>query len=269
MKGNKNMSSNVPEIHQLLAALPDIEAENAKIREESIKLFEKRELLNGYIKVLIMNDDARKDEEKGAGEKKEITTSVMTRLKYAKKFIVRNIDAQLQREKANQIASARVVLPSGEEVEEDLPVLYLMSLEKELIREREMLNRAPTIDTLTKWAEDADADLEGIRVSAEPVRTNKTELRKVPVSVAPPTKEHKEQVIIVDENKTVGYYETTKVTGCLTPAEKAAGLAYFDTLIKEVKQAKSRANKAVVQKYEIGEKIVDGLLEAIRNADRR
>jgi hypothetical protein len=263
------MSNVVPEIHQLLAALPDIESEAAKIRDESMKLFEKRELLNGHTKVLKMNDENRKDEEKGAGEKRELTTTVLNRLKYSKDFTVRNMDAQLQREKANQIASARITLPNGEVIEEDLPVLYLMNLEKEIIREREMLNRAPTVDTLTKWTKDDTSELEGVRTSAEPVRSQKTELKKVPVSVAPPTKEHKEQVIIVDENKVVGYYETTKVTGCLTPAEKAAGLAYWDTLLKEVKQAKSRGNKATVQKYEIGEKIVGGLLDAIRGASQK
>jgi hypothetical protein len=252
-------------IHELLAKIPELESTQAKILDESIKLFGKRELLKGEDKKLVMNDEDRQAEGIGAGSKQEITTTVLTRFAYMEKAVVDRIDAEYQREVANQLAVADVTLPDGT-VLTAVPVTMLMWLEKELVRLRGVLNASPTTDTTVRWEKDTDAALEGVRKSVEPKRANKTELTKVPVEMSPATKEHKAQVMVVDEQKVVGYYETTEVTGCLTPHEKMVGLSTIDALIVEVKQAKARANQAAVNPVKMGKQVYDVVMNSMRTA---
>jgi hypothetical protein len=259
------MADKTPKIHQLLAALGEIENEDKKIKDETEQVFGKaKELLDGYNKILVMHDEDRKNEEAGGAEKSEMTTTAMTRLKYMQPFVVRNMDAQLQRECANQLAKSDVTLPDGT-VLPDLPVTFLMWMEKECVRMRNLLAKAPTLDTTVRWRVDTDADKEGVRRTVDKVTANKQEMKKVPIELSPATKEHKAQVQLIDEQKIVGHYETERLTGRLTPAEKAAALSYWDTLLKEVKRAKSVANETVVTKVEVGDKVFEGMLSAIRS----
>jgi hypothetical protein len=123
-----------------------------------------------------------------------------------------------------------------------------------------MLNGIPTVDTTVKWEADKDADMPGVRKSVEPKKASKTELTKVPVEMSPATKEHKAQVMVVDEQKVVGTYYTEEVTGCLTPHEKMTVISYADEMIRNLKIAKAAANGGDVPDVEIGAEMVDPML---------
>jgi len=250
-------------LHELLAKIPELEAVQAKMLDETSRLLDKKELLNGHVKILKMHDDDRVAEEAGAGERVSLTTTVPERFKYIGKAIVDRMDAEYQRELANMQAVADLTLPNGKVITA-VPVTMLMWLEKELIRIRNLADRIPTLDTTVHWENDTSAELEGVRRTVEPVKANKTEMTKVPVSIAPATKEHKEQVIVVDEQKVVGHYENTRYTGCPTPRQKMVGLSVLDQMIREVKQARARANQVAVPVAAIGEEVYSCFLDAIR-----
>ena len=254
-------------LHQHLAALNELEAQDRKVTEETGKVWGKHEIFDGFVRVLHMNDDPRKHEEKGAGESRELTTTVITRLAYETDFIAKNLDAQLQREVANTLAKADVVLPDGTIVLRDLPVTALMYFEKYWTRKRQVYDGIPTIDTTKRWERNDQAALEGVLRTVEPEKANRTEKQKVVITKAEATEKHPAQVELHDKDVVVGYYEKDFQTGKMTPAQKHALLAFVDGLILAFRKAKAVANETAVDPAaQVGKHITDAMLAAVRGA---
>jgi len=249
-------------IHELLPALKEAEDRDKKVYEETAIKMKKQGLLDGYNKVLIMHDEDRKDEEVGAGETHELTTTVIERLNYMLDYQARNMDAQFQRELANRAASADVSLPNGKTIK-DVPATYLMWLEKYLVKYRNLLEGIPTQDTSIRWIEDKKASKKGTWISEQIVSSNKTEKNEVPIVMYEATDKHPAQVKTIVKNTTVGHYENTMRTGKWTPHQKHQALNDCDQIIEEVKRAKSRANKTEAKHAAIGKAIIGSILEAL------
>jgi len=241
-------------IHQLLPALNEAEQLVRKVGDETAKAFSKDEPWEGYIKGLYFLDEDRQSEAAGAGESRELSTTVLERLAREDEFKIRNYDCQLQREEANAIARADVILPDGQIVG-NFPVGYLMYLEKQLARERDIFEKAPTIDARIRWEPDPDAAFEGVRKSAEPQKTNKTEKQRVVLEKAKATDKHPAQVDVFEKDVVVGYYSTVRKTGKLSAHEKHERLRRYDILLTAVRQAKAKANETEVPRAEIGARI--------------
>jgi hypothetical protein len=252
-------------LHQHLAALNELEAQDRKISEESGGVFKKQELFEGFVRVLHMADDARQHEEKGAGESRALTTSVLERIKYETAFMKENLDAQLQREIANTLAKADLELPDGTVVKE-VPVTYLMYLEKYWTRKRAEYDGIPTIDTTKRWIPDGQSDKEGALRTEEPERANRQEKTKVVIEKAPATEKHAAQVEVYDKDVVVGYYEKDYQTGKATPAMKHALLSWIDKLIVNVRKAKAKANETAVPTQKLASPMVDAMLTAMKAA---
>ena len=250
------------QIHELLPALNEAEKIDKGMHEETIKVFQKGELLEGFDKILKMHDDDRKQEEPAGCSRQALTTSIKNRLNYLSSFQIRNLDAQFQRELSNAQALATLTLPGGAKID-GVPVCFLMFLEKYLMKYRNLLEMAPTYDTTVRWQEDTQNEIPGVRVTQEPDCTNKTEKKKEPVTLAPATKEHQAKVELFEKDIVVGLYSKHRITGKWSPAEKKNALQACDDLILEVKQAKARANKTDVVLRKIGEELIKSILNSI------
>ncbi len=249
-------------IHQHLAALTEIEQRDIKISNETALTFKKKELFEGFERVLHMHDEERREEEAGAKEVKSITTSIAERIGYQHMFNIKNVDMQFQREVANSVAKATVMLPNGKNMK-NVPVTFLMYIEKYLIRQRNLFMGIPTLDTTIKWKKDEQIDMVNVHKTAAPEHANKTEKTRTVIHIAPATKEHKEQAELFDKDVIVGHYEKTRVTGMLTPLQKANLIGYIDECIVAIRIAKSKANNTAVGNEKIAEELFKGIYDAM------
>lgn len=148
------------------------------------------------------------------------------------------LDTSSAKEITNRMTSGSVIV-EGEEVAvlEQLPAPALLNLENKLAILRRVYAGIPTHDPLKVWEEDQNT---GVMVSrATSVRT-----KKVPRShtLAKATKEHPAQVEMWMEDITVGDWMTTIHSGMVSHVEKRDFLERIDSLAREVKRARQRAN---------------------------
>jgi hypothetical protein len=253
-------------LHQHLAALNELEAQDRKVLDETAGVFKKQELFDGFIRTLHMQDESRQHEEKGAVESRNLTTTVIERLKYMVPFMVENLDAQLQREVANAMATADVTLPNGE-VLKAMPVTAIMSREKYWTRVRAVFDGIPTIDTTKRWEVDSQAAMVGVLRTVEPEKANRTEKQRVVIEKAAATDKHPAQVELFDKDVVVGYYEKASQTGKMTPAAKHAVLSVIDGMILAYRKAKAVANETAVDpSVKAGERELACVIEAVKAA---
>lgn len=159
------------------------------------------------------------------------------------------IDVAIQKEVTNGGTEAKITI-SGREVL--LPATALLNLENKLEALRTVYKAIPTNDVTLTWV--WDADNECFRSERPEIRRS---TRKTPRSYVAyeATKEHPAQVQVYNEDVTAGQWETIKQSGMITPSDQRQRLARLDKLIREVKQARQRANNIEIVPVKIGKDI--------------
>lgn len=153
---------------------------------------------------------------------------------------------------ANQRAAADVVV-DGIPLLTDVPVTYLLFLEKQLGEIQDFISAMPTLDPSETWAHNSAA---GCYASApqETARTKKI-LRNHELS--PVTQFQPAQVQVYHEDQIVGTWTKTKFSGALPMDEVTEMLARVTALKQAVQCAREEANVITVDNKKIG-KIVLG-----------
>ncbi len=133
--------------------------------------------------------------------------------------------------KADVMLEGRAIIPQA-------PVTYLLFLEKQLTDLHTFVSKVVELNGNDVWHYDEN---EGCMVSS-PVRMQKKQKDKVPVTLAPPTKEHPAQVELVDREVVVGHWDTTKYSGAIPRQRKKEILDRITKLANAVKCAREQAN---------------------------
>ncbi len=168
------------------------------------------------------------------------TAEVMTRL----------FDVTATKEWANTAARADVVV-DGQTLLSDVPITYLLFLEKRLVDIHTLVTKLPLLDTADAWEYDASADC----WRTEPTRTVRT--KKVPRNhvKAEATEHHPAQVEMYFEDVPVGTWTTVKFSGAL-PAQRVNELkARVERLQDAVRFARETANEAEVTDRKVGDTV--------------
>jgi hypothetical protein len=155
------------------------------------------------------------------------TTAVLTRL----------FDVTATKDWANREARADVMV-DGQAVLHDVPVSYLLFLEKQLVDLHTFVKKLPVLDASESWTHDPSSD----SWKTEPVRTVKT--KKVPRNhvKAEATENHPAQVEVYYEDVPVGFWTTVKFSGA-PPAKRVNELLErVEKLQHTVKFAREEAN---------------------------
>jgi hypothetical protein len=172
------------------------------------------------------------------------TAGVLTRL----------FDVTATKDWANTTARADVVV-DGEPLLRDVPVSYLLFLEKQLTDLHTFVRKLPVLDAAEDWRFEESAD----QWRTEPVRTIRT--KKVPRNhvKAEATEKHPAQVEVYYEDIAVGYWTTVKFSGAL-PAKRVNELVdRLEKLQHAVKFAREEANTMEITDQHTGE-VVFGYL---------
>lgn len=241
-------------LHELLAVEKDAKDVFSKIIEETLKTFNQRSahFVESRKSYSPFND---KDMDRPDEEFTPMVTTVREKLDYAQGLIIRFIDIELQKERANQAASANVVveLPDGntETIIENAPVTFLVQMENTLERLRKVYQEIPTIDPSKVWVIDETRNGVWKSEAIERVRTKK--IPKV-ITKSEATDKFPAQTEIVNMDEAVGIWTQTYASGALSPKQKSQILARVDQLIAGVKIARAKANAQETENCRIGSK---------------
>ncbi|HXA61090.1 MAG TPA: hypothetical protein VNW94_18165 [Streptosporangiaceae bacterium] len=172
------------------------------------------------------------------------TATVLTRL----------FDVTATKDWANCSAKADVMV-DGRALLRDVPVSYLLFLEKQLVDLHTFVKKLPLLDAAEDWSFEESADC----WRTDQVRTIRT--KKVPRNhvKAEATEKHPAQVEVYYEDIAVGYWTTVKFSGALPARRVNALLDRVEKLQHAVKFAREEANGAEVTDQTTGE-VVFGYL---------
>jgi hypothetical protein len=169
-------------------------------------------------------------------------------------LLTRLFDVTATKDWTNCAARADVVV-DGDTLLADVPVTYLLFLEKQLVDLHTFVKKLPVLDAAESWHYDASADC----YATDPVQTVRT--KKVPRNhvKAEATEKHPAQVEVYHEDVVVGYWRTVKFSGALPAQRVNELLERVEKLQSAVKFAREDANGTEVTDQTPGKKVFDYL----------
>lgn len=173
-------------------------------------------------------------------------------------ILTEEMDLELTIRRGNQQANAALALEDGTTIAANVPVEYLLYLEKKLTDLRTFVEKMPTLDPAVPW-QPAPEVRAGILKGPEAI---KQQMRKVqePIVLYPATPEHPAQAQLIVRDVIVGQTKEVKFSSALHPDEKRERLRRVDALLKAVKVARQEANAIDVHKSHIASAIFSYLL---------
>jgi hypothetical protein len=164
--------------------------------------------------------------------------------------LTRLFDVTATKDWANCTARADVTV-DGRTILREVPVSYLLFLEKQLADLNTFVKKLPILDAAETWSHDPSTDT----WKTEPVRTLRT--KKVPRNhvKAEATEKHPAQVEVYHEDVAIGYWTTTKFSGAVPAQRVNELLERVDKLSQAVKFAREEANTFEVTDQHVGESV--------------
>jgi hypothetical protein len=195
---------------------------------------QKSSLLNGISRTYQPKDD---EGETLPSESTLVQIKAPEKIKAIGDSLTRLFDVTLTKEVANTVAKADVVV-DGTTILSQVPVTYLLFLERELTDIRTVVSALPTLDPAFNWTWDEN---QGVYL-ADPVGTVRT--KKVPKNwvKAEATDKHPAQVEIFHEDVIVGYWTAVKSSGAIPASAKVKLQARVTALMDAVTFAREQAN---------------------------
>lgn len=250
-------------LHELLAVEKDVKDVVNKILDETAKTFNQR---SAHFQETRKSYAPFKADDKDIPDQEftPMVTTVKAKLDYNQVPVVRLVDIELQKERANQKASADVVveMPDGstETILERAPVTFLVQMETLLERLRKTYDEIPTLDPAKVWK--IETTKEGVWV-ADPVKRVRTKKMPKVVVKHEPTKEHPAQTEIVQIDEGVGEWTHSYESGALSPKQKSQLLDRIDRLIVGFKIARAKANAQEIESAKIGGRLFNFINEGL------
>jgi hypothetical protein len=232
-------------LNQIIAVEKGVKSKSFAELTEAHHTVQKPSLLSGLSRVYQPKDE---EGEQLPPESTRVQIRAEEVLKEMAATVTRLLDVTATKDYANCAARADVLV-DGRTLLADVPVTYLLFLEKQLTDLNTFMKKLPVLDAAESWTFDNSADC----WRTEPVRTIRT--KKVPRNhvKAEATEHHPAQVEVYYEDVAVGTWSTTKFSGAL-PAKRVHDLAErVEKLQAAVKFAREEANAAEVSDKKVGD----------------
>lgn len=244
-------------IHELIPVEADRLEAAKRLMDEAANTFTKRgDHFSGHSRVVEMYTEDRESE--NTSDVKDVVTTVGAKLDHVWSALAEAMDVTATKELSNCSSAARAdVVINGEAILEQVPATALLGLERRLARLRELYNVIPTLDPSQTWEVDQAQGLEGVFVTRHPTETQRTEKTMEHKVLYQATEHHPAQVESYMIDRPVGKITTRKFSGMVPPATKARWLRRIGQLLMATKEARQRANMAVVQEMKVGERLAD------------
>lgn len=240
-------------LNQILAVEKGVKSRTYAALTVTDKALQKEDLLKGIARNYTPKDD---DGDRLPEEHQLVQLTVPGALADVRVQLDEVWNITATKEWANQDARADIVLDDGTTVLPNVPVTYLLFLEKQLVDHRTMISRLPVLDPAQTWHFDDNANAWATDPQ-ETVRTQKVPQRFVKAEATP---EHPAQVDVFTEDVIVGTWTTTKFSGALPAARRAELLHRTEELLKAVKKAREAANDMTVTNQTVADPLLEYLL---------
>lgn len=222
----------------------------AKAKDAVTSLYhkvQKTALFTGISRTYKPKDD---DGDRLPSESTLVQVNVKDVLKGVENSLTRLFDVTLTKEVGNTNAVGDLVI-DGETIVSDLPVTYLLFLEKQLVDIRSFVSKLPTLDSAFRWEYDSN---DGVwkNTAVETTRTKKTPRNWVKAEA---TDKHPAQVEVFYEDLIVGTWTKVDTSGAIPSTRKAELLERVDKLITAVKFAREQANSLEVTDEKVADSI--------------
>jgi hypothetical protein len=211
-------------LNQIIAVEPSVKTKADRAQTDLYHLVQKPALLSGLSRTYQKKDD---DGDDLPSESTQVQVKVD--------------EVTFTKETANASAKADVKV-DGNTLLADVPVTYLLFLEKQLVHLATFVSKLPVLDPAVRWTLDTN---DGVYKS-EPVRTVKT--KKVPRNwvKAEATDKHPAQVEVYHEDVVVGTWTKQDFSGAIPATRKQELLERVEKLQAAVKFAREEANSVEV-----------------------
>lgn len=209
---------------------------------------QKPDLFNGLSRTYQKNAD---DGEELPAENKKVQLKVSEVLKQLSRYSSDLFEVTARKDWTNMTAKASIKV--GEQtILTDVPVTYLLFLEKQLTDLRTIVDALPILDEAETWKLD---EASGIYKS-EPVNTHRTKKVQKPIVLYDATDKHPAQTQMITEDIIAGHWHQQKHSGAIALMEKQKLSERVNELLLAVKEAREAANTVEeVASPDIGEAI--------------
>jgi hypothetical protein len=242
----------VTKLNQIIAIEKSVKAKAARALGDAGRELAKAPLLSGISRTYQPKDE---EGEQLPPESTKVQRRVEEQLREVSESMTRLFDVTATKDRTNAIATADITV-DGEVLVADVPVTYLLFLEKQLGELQAFVKTLPVLDAGESWTYNDASDA----FATDPVKTVRT--KKIPRNhvKAEATEEHPAQVDVYYEDIPVGYWTTVKFSGA-APAKRVAQLSErLEKLQIAVKFAREEANGTEVVDEKIGAKVFGYLL---------
>ncbi|HAA56841.1 MAG TPA: hypothetical protein DCE42_18890 [Myxococcales bacterium] len=240
-----------PRLNQIIAIEKGIKSQALRDLTDAHKTLQKTALLSGISRTYRSKDE---EGEVFPPESTKVQVNVEEIIRETTDIMTKLFDITATKDWANNKARADVVV-DGQTIVKDVPVTYLLFLEKQLTDLHTFIKKLPTLDAGESWEYDPSSDC----FATEPLQTTKT--KKVPRNhvKAEATEHHPAQVEVYYEDIVVGYWKTIKFSGALPAKRVNELLQRIQKLQHAVKFAREEANSIEVEEQKIGKRVFDFL----------
>lgn len=241
-------------LNQIIAIEKGIKSLAHSSMSELYKAVQKPELFNGFSKDYQAKDE---DGEKLPSERKRVQFTVPDVLRAAERALTDLMSVTARKDWSNCTARGTITVDKGTVLLADVPVSYLLFLEKQLTDLHTFVKSLPVLDVVDDWSHD---DSSGLYKTA-PVQTHRTKKEQRALVLYPATTEHPAQTQMVTEDVIAGYWSLVKQSGALQKPERDSLLLRIEELQRATKQAREAANMIdEVAVPEVGDVIFEYLL---------
>ncbi|MEO8609480.1 MAG: hypothetical protein ABI690_16430 [Chloroflexota bacterium] len=237
----------MPRLNQIVAIEKGVKSQSLRELTDAHQLLQKPPLLAGISRTYRPRDE---EGEQLPPESTKVQVKTDEVIRRTADILTRLFDVTATKDWANGLAKADVVV-DGQTLLTQVPITYLLFLEKQLVDLHTFIKKLPVLDASETWTMDTSSD----SWATEPVQTSRT--KKIPRNhvKAEATEHHPAQVEVYYEDVVVGYWRTVKFSGAL-PARRVNELAdRVERLQEAVKFAREEANNLEVDDQQVGEKI--------------
>lgn len=234
-------------LNQIIAVEKGVKSKSVQDLAAAQQSVQKAPLLSGISRTYQPKDE---DGEQLPAESTRVQVTVDSVLRDVTRSLTRLLDVTATKDWANCAARADVTV-DGTALVRDVPVTYLLFLEKQLNDLHAFVRKLPILDAAETWTFDPSTDV----WRTEPVRTVKT--KKVPRNhvKAEATEKHPAQVEVYYEDIAVGHWTTVKFSGALPARRVNELLERIEKLRDAVKFAREEANGAEVTDQHVGDAV--------------
>lgn len=230
--------------HQIIAIEKGIKSRAERALTNAHHNFKKPDTLFGLTRIYTPLDEQG---ERMPAERKIVQLNVIDELDRVEKALVELFDVTAAKTATNCSAAADIVV-DGETLLTNVPVTYLMFLEKQLVNLTTFCQNLPCLDPAESWSWDDNRSCY-VTEAVEQIRTKKV---PKPIVLYPATTEHPAQTQMVTEDVQVGTWSVHKMCGALSIDKVRAMSERCAKLTDAVKKAREKANSTDAVEPKLG-----------------